>query len=140
MVDCDRCEKQGKLLNWYQLTIQWYVIHSVAYQANTPLPPKLINTAPGKEIYKSFDEKWSNAHSFINDFQNAFANQHTSFPVKLQETADEFNKKHLTKMKKTSQIVQLKLVIQKLNITEVEYEIEELTNKRDANIGKASKK
>lgn len=137
IADCSRCNTRGQLLQWYELRLEWYGIHSVSYQSNTPLPPKLICKAPNKESYWSVDQAWSNSNVFDNYFQSTFAKQITEYPVKLDEITKEFNNKHARKLKSNSQIVKLKCEIQKLNITEVEYEAEGYVNKRNENMGKS---
>jgi len=114
IANCPRCRACGQLLQWYQLAIEWSTIHSVSYQSNTSLPRKIIRDAPGKQTYWTIDQKWSNADSFDNYFRNAFANQNTPYPVKLDELNDDFNKNHLEKINSNARIVQVKWNIKKV--------------------------
>ncbi|CAF0866942.1 unnamed protein product [Adineta ricciae] len=133
-IDCSRCSKRGILLHWYELKIVWYTIHSVSYQSNTPLPPKKIKKAPGKENSFTVDVIWSQTTSFDQYFQSKLATPLNSL-VKIDQLTRDFNKKHLKKMKKDRRMIGLKCEIQRLGVTEVEYEIEGFTNKRDVNMG-----
>ncbi|CAF1161589.1 unnamed protein product, partial [Rotaria sordida] len=134
-VDCTRCGTHGYILQWYQLTIEWYTIHSISLQSNTSLPAEIIYKAPGKQSCWQFDQKWSNACSFNNYFQSVFAKQRAEFPVKLDSLTEDFTKNHLEKVQNDGLIIRLKCEIQKLDIIEVEYEAEGFINKTDENMG-----
>ncbi|CAF1251400.1 unnamed protein product [Adineta ricciae] len=69
-VSCARCNRRGVLLHWHRLTIEWYTLHSVSYQSNTPLPVKKIKQAPGKQNYLSFEQGWSQTAQFDQYFQS----------------------------------------------------------------------
>lgn len=135
-VNCKRCDKRGKILHWYQLTIQRYTIHSVSFQSNSLLPPKIIKKSPGKEVYWSNDQEWSKATSLVEHFQKKLPDQQTTFPVKPQEIAEDYDKKHLKHIKENCEISRIKCEIQKLSIAEVEYKLEGYVNKRYQNMGK----
>lgn len=139
MIDCKRCKGCGKLLHWYQMKIKWYSIHSVSYQTNTKIPPKmipkLIRQVPGKKDFWSYDQKWAKTDTFDKYFQNAFVKQHPNSQIKIEQLTEDFNKKHFKKAKKSCRIVQFKCEIQKIGITEVEYEAKDFTNKEDKEAG-----
>ncbi|UJR24655.1 hypothetical protein I4U23_006029 [Adineta vaga] len=139
MVDCKRCKGCGKLLHWYQMKIKWYSIHSVSYQSNTKLPmkiiPKLIRKAPGNKDFWEIDQKWTKTDTFDKYFQNTFVKQHPNSQINIEKLTEDFNKKHGSKAKKNCRIVQFKSIIQKLDITEVEYEAKDFTNKEDKEMG-----
>ena len=134
--NCPRCQARGQVLQWYQLMVEWSTIHSTSYQSNTSLPRKVIRDAPGKQSYWSIDQKWSYSDSFDNVFRNAFNNQTTSHPVKLNELNDDFNKNHLQKLNDNARIVQIKWDIKKLDIFEIECELDGYENKRNPHMGK----
>ncbi|CAF2080475.1 unnamed protein product [Rotaria magnacalcarata] len=138
--DCSKCGKTGKihcrhcgacgyLLIWWKLEINWFTIHSVSYQTNTPMPPRKILKAPTKEDYLIYNEKWSYFDTFHGQFEADFAKQSNRlYPVKVDELAKEFNKKHLNITRKDRRIAKLKWNIQILKIAEVVYELEGYTN------------
>lgn len=134
---CSRCKTVGTLLFWWQLHIKWYTIYSVSYQTNTPITTRKIRKAPTKQQYDDYDEKWSYIDTFREQFEKKFSSQKNSeYPVKIEELAQEFEKKHLNKTKKDRRIVRLKWNVQILNITEVVYELEGYTNNRMKDLSK----
>ncbi|CAF0767268.1 unnamed protein product [Adineta steineri] len=135
LVECTSCKGCGKILHYYQLSVKWYTIHSVSYLTNTDLPPKIIHKAPDKKNISITDQKWSKTDSIEKYFQTAFASQQKNPPIKLEQLTEDFNKKHVTKAKKNCRIVQMKCEIQKLDVTEVEYEAEGFKNKHDPKMG-----
>jgi hypothetical protein len=136
-VKCGRCKTVGSLLFWWKLHIKWYTIHSVSYQTNTPMTPRKIRKAPTKGHYDDYDKKWSYIDTFREQFEQKFTSQKNSeYPVKLEELAQEFEKKHLKKTKKDRRIVKLAWNIQILNITEVVYQLQGYTNHRMKDLSK----
>ncbi|MCC7159989.1 MAG: hypothetical protein IT281_10705 [Ignavibacteria bacterium] len=135
IVDCSRCRTRGHILQWYELIIEWFTIHTVSLQSNTALSAEIVYEAPGKQPCWLFDQNWSNAYSFNNYFQSAFAKQRAEFPVKLDKLTKDFTKNHLEKIDNDCLIIRLKCEIQKLDIIEVEYEAEGFTNETDTNMG-----
>ena len=135
VANCPRCRTHGQVLQWYQIVMEWTTNHSTTYQTNTSLPLELVRNTPGKQTCWAIDQKWSYGESFDNYFRNAFENQNTSYPVKLNEISDDFNKNHLLKVNDDARIVQIKWDIKKLDIFEIEYELEGYENKKNRHMG-----
>lgn len=135
MIHCSRCSARGHLLQWYQLTVEWCVMHSVSFQSNTALPNEIIYEAPGKQPCWLYEQKWSSSQSFDHYFQSIFDRQQTEFPVKLDRLTNDYIKHHLRKIEKNFLIIKLKCEIQKLDIIMVEYEADGYKNPIDPNMG-----
>ena len=137
VITCSNCQGHGQLLQWYRVTAEWHTKHSTTYQTNTALPAKVIKKAPGKQSYWSIDQQWSYTEPFDNVFREAFDKQNTPYPVKLIGISEDFNKKHLRKVDDDAQIIQIKWDIKKLDIFEIEYELEGYENKKNPYAGES---
>lgn len=135
-VNCKRCDKRGKIRHWYELTIQRYTIHSVSFQSNSQLPPKIIKKSTGKEVYWSNDQEWSKTTPLLEHLKKQLPDQQASFPVKAQEIVEDYDKKHLKNIKENCEISRIKCEVRKLSIAEVEYELDGYVNKKYQNMGK----
>ena len=58
--------------------------------------------------------------------------------MKLNEVSEAFNKKHLQKVDENARVVQIKWDIEKLDIFEIEYEVDGYENKRSPHMGEFS--
>ncbi|CAF3769586.1 unnamed protein product [Rotaria sp. Silwood1] len=126
---CTKCSKQGHIIRWAHIKIEWRTVHTVHYYKDTFLPDKYIQNARMKTpVFDGDDE--CKQQSLDATFPHLLKEITQTSPVKFSSfVAEVFKKNHLNKVSDSTKIRRIKCLIQKLGITQITYQSGTLTNR-----------
>ena len=125
---CDRCASTAYLLVYDQLNIKWHTERSKQFYQNTFLPEKTIRETQNKPIFYEKDSEWTN-DIFLTSYDDLFQVIAEKSPVRFEKgIQQQYQDFHFIKLKESTVIRRLKILIRYINVLEIDYKLEGFTN------------
>lgn len=131
---CSRCAGTAYLLVYDQLNIKWNTEHSTQFYQDTFLPEKTIRKTPNKPTFYERDVDWMN-DIFLTSYDDLYeeiAKSPVRFEKGIQQQYQDF---HFIKLKDSTVIRRLKILIRYIDVEEIEYQLDGFTNDTERHKG-----
>ncbi|CAF0721831.1 unnamed protein product [Adineta steineri] len=137
-LNCTKCVGACFLLRWEVLTIKWETIQTVSPYQNTFLPKRKIRFRPKKKVFFDADHDWTN-HIFLTNYPDLYETIATHTPPDMAKKFGQDIQKqyqtHYARLKPSTIMRKMKILIRQVNIIEVDYQLEGYTNKNGTHKG-----
>jgi hypothetical protein len=117
---------------WKKLNIEWYTLYSVSFPKNTFLSDELIKKVSNKQVVFDGDDGCI-SQSLDSTFPHLLKEINAKSPHNFVPYIEkQFSSNHFNKGNNSTRIRRIKCLIQKIDITAVDYQSGTLKNTKDA--------